>query len=341
MAIYHLTASTGSRKGGQSAGAKHDYITRSGKYAPSPDRPGQRHDPATHVAHGNLPVWAWEAGPSEYWRAADAFERANGRLFKQLEFSLPVELTEQQNIELAERFAQHLTDDEALPYTLAIHAGGPDRANPHCHLMISERRNDGIERKPSQWFKRWNGAKPERGGAQKSESLKPSRWLDDVRRDWAGIANDALAQAGRPERIDHRSLVDQGVDRLATIHEGRGGRGMRRRGEDSDRADWNDQVRLANQAKADADAAEAEVEAAELALDQEAYEVQQEAAFWRDEPPEEWIDAVIERLHRQIDRAVDAAIEPPEDMGDMTEPEPIEDMTIGMDDDGPTAGPSM
>lgn len=292
MAMFHLTASTGSRKGGQSAKAKHDYITRSGKYAESETRPGQRHDPATYVAHGNMPVWAWQEGPVEYWSAADAFERANGRLFKQLEFALPVELTEEQCIKLIEKFARQLTETEGLPYTLALHAGGEDRSNPHCHLMISERMNDGIERQPSTWFKRANKKDPAKGGAWKSESLKPQAWLDQVRADWADLANAALAEAGHDARIDHRSLVDQGIDRLATIHEGRGGRGLKRRGQQSDRAAYNDTVREANAAKADAEQAKAEVEAAELMLDQEDYEAQQEAALDRDVPPDEYIEAI-------------------------------------------------
>ncbi|MDE7981757.1 hypothetical protein PZE18_27145, partial [Escherichia coli] len=47
-----------------------------------------------------------------------------------------------------------------------------------CHLMISERINDGIERPAAQWFKRYNGKTPEKGGAQKTEALKPKAWLE-------------------------------------------------------------------------------------------------------------------------------------------------------------------
>ena len=85
---------------------------------------------------GILPEWA-EADPRQYWAAADEHERANGRLFVQVEFALPRELDDRQQREVASSFAADLTGGERLPYTLAIHRGG---VNPHAHLMISERR---------------------------------------------------------------------------------------------------------------------------------------------------------------------------------------------------------
>ena len=111
-----------------------------------------------------MPEWA-EENPRSYWEAADAHERANGRLFREVEFALPRELNEGEQIELAREFARRLTgadNGERLPYTLAVHRGKGE--NPHAHLMISERANDGIERDAAQWFRRYNGKAPEKGG---------------------------------------------------------------------------------------------------------------------------------------------------------------------------------
>ena len=226
MAIYHLTAKTGSRNGGQSAKAKADYIQREGRY--SRDR-----DEVLHTQSGHLPEWAER--PADYWDAADLYERANGRLFKEVEFALPVELTLDQQKALASEFAQHLTGAERLPYTLAIHAGGGE--NPHCHLMISERINDGIERPAAQWFKRYNGKTPEKGGAQKTEALKPKAWLEQTREAWADHANRALERAGHDARIDHRTLEAQGIERLPGVHLGPNVVEMEGRGIRTDRAD--------------------------------------------------------------------------------------------------------
>ena len=198
MAIYHLSVKTGSRGGGQSAKAKSDYIEREGKY--EKDR-----DELAYSESGNMPEWA-EDDPQKYWEAADAHERANGSLFKEVEFALPVELDDGQQRELASSFAAELTGGERLPYTMAIHRGGGD--NPHVHLMISERGLDGHARDAEQWFKRANKANPEKGGALKTRSLN-KEWLANTRQAWETAANGALERAGRSERIDHRSLAAQ------------------------------------------------------------------------------------------------------------------------------------
>ena len=138
--------------------------------------------------------------------AADEHERANGRLYREVQFALPKELSETERRELAGRFAERLTGGERLPYALAIHRG--DGGNPHSHLMFSERTNDGIERSAAQWFRRYNAKAPEKGGALKSRTAVPQAWLEQTREAWAQEANRALEQAGRGERIDHRSLAD-------------------------------------------------------------------------------------------------------------------------------------
>ena len=201
MAVYHLKVSIGSRAGGQSAGAKADYIEREGNY--EKDR-----EELEHKEHGNMPEWAKD-DPHSYWEAADEHERANGRLYREIQFALPKELNEEQRRELASSFAASVTEGERLPYTLAIHRGGPNGENSHAHLMFSERPNDGIERGKEQWFKRYNAKAPEKGGTQKSRAAMPQAWLEDTRKAWAREANAALERAGRGERIDHRSLAER------------------------------------------------------------------------------------------------------------------------------------
>ena len=212
-AIYHLNARTGSRSKGQSARAAAAYIQRTAEYSRDQDRA----DELLYTESGHMPAWA-EADPTDYWNAADLYERANGRLFKRLEFALPTALTADEQQELAVGFAHHLTADEHLPYTLAIHAG--EGTNPHCHLLISERTNDGLERSPELWFRRYNAAEPEQGGARKTEALKPKAWLEATREAWAEQANEALEEAGLEIRIDHRSLAAQGIERLPSLHLG-------------------------------------------------------------------------------------------------------------------------
>ena len=222
MAIYHLTAKTVSRGESASAAVRSDYIERSGRYASD-------HAELLHKGHGNMPAWA-EAAPRNYWEAADAHERANGRLFKQLEFALPKELSTAQQTALAYSFCRDMarTKDGPLPYSFAIHKGH-DKENPHCHLMVSERVNDGVARDASLWFKR-AAQDPAKGGAKKTLELRPREWLLQCRELWAERANHMLRLAGHKIRIDHRTLKAQGIDREPTTHLGPNVAAMERKG---------------------------------------------------------------------------------------------------------------
>ena len=205
MAIYHLTAKTVSRGESASAAVRCDYIERAGRYHSDEAE-------VLHKGHGHMPAWA-ENCPRNYWEAADIHERANGRLFKQIEFALPRELSPEQQTKLAASFCANLarTKDGPLPYSFAVHKGR-DEANPHCHLLISERVNDGHFREPDLWFKR--AAKdPAQGGAKKTKELHPREWLLQCRELWAERANLALQRAGHEARIDHRTL-DSVVNRF-------------------------------------------------------------------------------------------------------------------------------
>lgn len=261
-AIYHLHARNGSRAKDQSARAAAAYIQRTAEY-------GRDQDELVYTESGYMPSWA-EAEPTVYWAAADRHERANGRLFKGVEVALPLALPEEERRELAVGFAHHLTDGERLPYTLAIHAGAG--SNPHAHLLISERGNDGLERSPEQWFRRYNAAAPEQGGARKSRALQPKAWLEEARAAWAAQTNQALERAGHAVRIDHRSLAAQGVERLPGVHLGPTVQAMEARGIETERgteARHRAQVN-AEREQVTAELAQANAALAELKSQQEA-----------------------------------------------------------------------
>lgn len=255
-AIFHLHARTGSRTNGQSARAAAAYIQRAAEY-------GRDQAELVYTESGHMPSWA-EADPTTYWAAADLYERANGRLFKRVEVALPLALSEEEQRELAVGFAHHLTAGERLPYTLAIHAGAG--TNPHAHLLISERTNDGLERAPEQWFRRYNAAAPEQGGARKSEALKPKAWLEEARAAWAELTNQALERAGHAVRIDHRSLAAQGIERLPGVHLGPSVQAMEARGIDTARGGEARRRAQVNAARERGTAALAQVNAALAAL---------------------------------------------------------------------------
>lgn len=211
MAIYHLTVKTISKEKSASSLARYDYIERKEKYSSGLDE-------VLFSSAGNMPEWAAK-NDREYWVAADKYERQNGRLCKTVEFSLPRELSFEKQKNLVLEFVDKISNVNGinLPYSLVIHKG--KGTNPHCHVMLSERINDGLARNAETWFKR-AGKTPEKGGARKTDALKSKDWLYWIREEWGRQANLALEQAGHKERIDHRTLSEQGIEREPTLHQG-------------------------------------------------------------------------------------------------------------------------
>jgi hypothetical protein len=223
MAIYHLHARYISRGSG-SAQTKADYIAREGKYQSDKNE-------LAYSESGHMPVWANE-NPKEYWKTADTYERANGRLCVHIEFALPTELSQEQQTELAKNFCQKISHSNGnkLPYSMAIHKGqSKGENNPHCHLMINERINDGIDRNPYDWFRRANPKNPATGGAKKTDELQHKLWLQNTRKLWAEIANQALEKIGHKTTIDHRTLAAQGIEREPQYHLGPAAAAMERK----------------------------------------------------------------------------------------------------------------
>lgn len=77
------------------------------------------------------------------------------------------------------------------------------------------------------------------------------RWNSDEqlilwRKAWADVNNRYLEQAGREERIDHRSHAERGLDEQPTIHEGVVARAMEKKGIISDRCQLNRQIKADN-----------------------------------------------------------------------------------------------
>lgn len=218
MASYHLCVKTG----GKGKATSHaDYITRDGKYAREKD------NDLEYQESGNMPRWAVHK-PSEFWKAADMFERANGCTYREIEIALPRELKPEQRLELVRDFVQQEIGVRHA-YQFAIH--NPQAAieggeQPHAHIMFSERLNDGIERDPQQYFKRANTKNPERGGAKKvrfgETPTERKAFLIAQRERWATLQNDHLERYQHTDRVDARSLKAQGLERKPERHFGAG-----------------------------------------------------------------------------------------------------------------------
>ena len=164
-------------------------------------------------------------------------ERTNGHAYREFELALPRELTPEQRADLVRSFvAQELGERHA--YTFAIHnpiAALDGGEQPHAHVMFSDRKRDGIERDPGQYFRRYNAKVPVRGGCQKEQGSNAATQSERVaerkqqlvalRARWAERTNAHLEQHGHGARVDHRSLAERDIDRTPEPHFG--GRGVR------------------------------------------------------------------------------------------------------------------
>lgn len=176
----------------------------------------------------------WMLDRGELWnRAEHAERRTNSRVGRMLIIALPAELAQDAREALARRMAQHVADRYRIVVDLAIRvpSSGGDPRNHHAIAMLSTRRVE------------------EQGYGEKVRELDDRRGPGEVlhlRAIWAEFANHALAQAGRPERIDHRSLKDQGINKAATSHLGPIATAIERRGEASGIGDHNRAVMRMN-----------------------------------------------------------------------------------------------
>lgn len=246
--MYHLSVKPISRSNGRSATAAAAY--RAG--AEIADlRTGEQHDYTRKrdIVHSELilpagaPAWAQDR--AALWNAAEAAEkRKDARVARDYEVAIPKELTPAQGIALVRDFSQALVDRHGVAIDLNIHRDalrnwdGSDKGYQgyHAHLLASTR----------QLGREGFGAKAQ---IELSDTKRKSLGLSDgaaeierIRQLWEVTANRHLEQAHQTQRIDRRSLRDQGIDREPTVHLGPGVTALERDGIPSRLGDINRQV---------------------------------------------------------------------------------------------------
>ncbi len=231
MAIYHLSMKPITRSSGRSAVAASAY--RAGECLTN-ERDGLTHDYTrkSGIEHAEivLPKGStaeWARDRSALWNAAEAAEkRSDARVAREFEIALPHELSPEERLEATRAFARGLADRYGTAVDFAIHSpnGETDIRNHHAHLMMTVRAltETGLGEKTV--IERENGWLLSRDMPTSMMQLK------DIRRDWEGIANEALAQAGHDIRIDHRSHQERGLEIEPTEHMGVYATQMERRG---------------------------------------------------------------------------------------------------------------
>lgn len=254
MAVYRFSAVVIGRNAGRSAtgaaayraaerildertGLTHDYTRKQGVLYEAILTPE------------NAPEWTHDR--ARLWNAVEAAEkRKDAQLAREIQLSLPHELNDAQRAELVLDFVRAEFVSRGMIADIAIHAPGRegDDRNHHAHVMLTMRE-----------------LTPEGFGPKNREWNTPAL-LEQWRERWADFQNRSLERAGSSERVDHRSLEAQGIDREPEPKLGPTASKMEREGKDSERGDELRAVWKRNTQRAEL---KREAEVIDLALERE------------------------------------------------------------------------
>ena len=220
MAIYHFHAQMIKRSEGRSSVMASAY--RAGEKLNDrnadviSDYSRKRGVDSTEIiAPENSPEWVNDR--ERLWNEVEKSEkRHDAQVARELDIAIPSELDNDKKKELVRGYVQKEFVDNGMVADVAYH--DLDSENPHCHVMLTTRNvdKDGFGKKNRDW---------------NQKSL-----LESWRKEWQEHANQALEKSGHDERIDHRTLEAQGVDRAPGVHLGPAAHGYENRtGEKSDR----------------------------------------------------------------------------------------------------------
>lgn len=214
MAIYHLHAQAIGRSNGGSAVAAAAYRSTSRLHDERTDKTHDysKKEPAIYseiLAKDGSPKWVFDR--QKLWNEVERVEdkstrRLTAQTAKEIRVALPKELTNEQNINLVRNWSEQTFTKVGLVADIAIHKG--DRAgngNIHAHILITTRRirEDGFDSK-------------------KARDLNEKNVLMTWRESWEKTVNHHLEMAGKESRISSKTLKEQGIDKVPTVHRGHG-----------------------------------------------------------------------------------------------------------------------
>ena len=204
MAIYHFEHKVHSRADSGNCNAVRSAAYRSASILV--DEFGNKYNYAykTECTFGeilapkNAPEWV--ADRATLWRKVEEKElRGDAQLFREIEASLPNELTEEQQIALIRDFSINQLTALGMIVDYSIHS---KPGNKHVHMSLTMRDITGA------------------GFGNKNRDWNDKKLHNKLREEWANVVNRHLADAGINARIDHRTLKAQGSNAIPTVHEG-------------------------------------------------------------------------------------------------------------------------
>jgi MobA/MobL family len=217
VATYRLHISSVGRSAGRRATAAAAYRAgervrdeRSGKVYNYVRRKDVAHSEIFLPSHLSGAADAWARNREKLWNTAERAEkRANSRVAREYQVSLPHELSTAQQVALARALSLELAERYNVAVDLTVHLPRPDGdpRNFHAHLLTTTR----------EVLPKGLGAKTGldmSNDARRRRDLPTSRdEFYTLRERWATLANEALREANLDVRVDHRSLAARGIER--------------------------------------------------------------------------------------------------------------------------------
>ena len=204
--------------------------------------------------------------PPEYadrktlWNAVEKTERGKkAQLAYSFDIALQNEFSLEENIALARQFLLENFVSRGMVVDFAVHQ--PDKEdggipNPHFHVMCPIRPIEpdgrwGNKQRREYVLDEYRERIRDEAGNYVFNAVPTTDWgkpetLEAWRQAWADLCNAKFAEKELDCRIDHRSYVRQGVERVPTVHEGVSVRAMEKKGIPTDKGDFNRWVRSAN-----------------------------------------------------------------------------------------------
>ena len=258
IAIYHWNIGIVSRGKGKSAVAAAAY--RSGEKLTN-EWDGMTHDYTRKggVVHTEimLPLHAPPSfsDRSTLWNSVELYEKAgNAQLAREIDAALPIELSREEQIRLVREYCSSQFVSRGMCVDFAIH--DTDSGNPHCHIMLTMRPLDGRGAWAAKSKKEYdldeNGERIRLpSGRYKTHKVDLTGWNDKDntllwRKAWADFTNDFLERNGSPERIDHRSNAERGIDEIPTVHMGVAACQMEKKGIATEKGELNRSIQKTN-----------------------------------------------------------------------------------------------
>ena len=195
------------------------------------------------------------ADRSTLWNSVELYEKAgNAQLAREIDAALPIELSREEQIRLVREYCSSQFVSRGMCVDYAIH--DTDSGNPHCHIMLTMRpldeRGTWAAKSKKEYDLDENGERIRLpSGRYKTHKVDLTGWNDKDntllwRKAWADFTNDFLERNGSPERIDHRSNAERGIDEIPTVHMGVAACQMEKKGIATEKGELNRNIQKVN-----------------------------------------------------------------------------------------------